>query len=669
MTAAGPMQPATSALDDLVARSRRIGADQALVVYGGGNTSAKGELVDHLGRTRRALWVKASGGDLATGDAGTYPALWIDELEPLRGRDVIDDAEMVRLVQRALVDPMAPRPSIETLLHAFLPASHVDHVHADAICALTVGAHGRETVREALGERFAYIEWLRPGFELARLVGDLAAYDGVVLAHHGLVTWADDSAACLARTLDAVRSAEDYVAAHASPVTEHAPAPDLAGDDLETLLLHLRGALSRTGRRVLHVDQRLRAVADREDAAELVAAGVPTGDNMLWIKPWPVLLDAPRDPSSVTAAVAAYEVHYGAYYDANRTLLEGEIPMHDPLPRAALVPGLGSITAGVSVEDAARAADVVLHAETTLARARDAFGELAPLPDAETFRFDYWPMELYKLTLGGPARPFAGTIHIVTGAASGIGRTIALELALAGASVVAADLDRQLLEELVAEAVAAGAPEPAWVAGDQSREDVVLETVRTAVRRFGGLDGVVVNAGIGVASPLEDLELARWQRGLDVNLTSAFLLTRESMRRMRRQGLGGSIVYVASKNAFAPGAGFGGYSVTKAGMVQLMRIAAMEGGPAGIRTNAVNPDAVFDNSRLWAGGLREQRAAEHGIRPEELENFYAGRNLLHRHVTTKDVANAVLFLLSEASSRTTGCVIPVDGGVAAAFPR
>ncbi|MEO5965510.1 MAG: SDR family oxidoreductase, partial [Candidatus Limnocylindrales bacterium] len=199
--------------------------------------------------------------------------------------------------------------------------------------------------------------------------------------------------------------------------------------------------------------------------------------------------------------------------------------------------------------------------------------------------------------------------------------------------------------------------------------DVVIETVRTAVTRFGGIDGVVINAGIGVAGALEDLELARWRLGLEVNLTSAFLMTREVMKRMRVQGLGGSLVYVASKNAFAPGAGFGGYSVTKAGMLQLMRIAALEGGPIGIRTNAVNPDAVFDNSRLWAGGLREQRAAEHGIRPEELEDFYASRNLLHRHVTTKDVANAVLFLLSEASSRTTGAVIPVDGGVAAAFPR
>lgn len=669
MTPATPRGSGTDPLDDLVARSRLLGANPALVVNGGGNTSAKGTFVDHLGRTRRTMWVKASGGDLATGGAAMYPALWIDELEPLRGRDAIDDAEMVMVVRRALVDPAAPRPSIETLLHAFLPASHVDHVHADAICALTNQPRGREVVREVLGERFAYLDWLRPGFQLARLVADLAAYDGVVLAHHGLVTWADDLEACLARTLDTVRAADDYLSARVRPAAASARVPNLADEDLEALLLHLRGVLSRTGRRVLQVDRRLRSVADREDAAAVVAAGVPTGDHMLWIKPWPVLLDSPRDPDAVSAAVAGYEAAYASYYEAHRALLEADIRIYDPLPRVALVPGLGSITTGVTVGDAVRAAEVAFHALATLAKARDAFGELDPLPDAETFRFDYWPMELYKLTLGDPARPFAGTIHIVTGAASGIGRTIALELAIAGASVVAADLDGDLLGALVADALAAGASEPACVAGDQSREDVVAETVRTAVRTFGGLDGVVVNAGIGVASTLEDLELARWHRGLEVNLTSAFLLTRDSMRSMRLQGLGGSIVYVASKNAFAPGAGFGGYSVGKAGMVQLMRIAALEGGPAGIRANAVNPDAVFDNSRLWAGGLREQRAAEHGVRPEELEDFYANRNLLRRRVTTKDVASSVLFLLSDASSRTTGSVIPVDGGVAAAFPR
>jgi rhamnose utilization protein RhaD (predicted bifunctional aldolase and dehydrogenase)/NAD(P)-dependent dehydrogenase (short-subunit alcohol dehydrogenase family) len=663
-TAGAPTDP----LGSLVSRSHAIGADPALVIGGGGNTSAKGELTDHLGRVRRAMWVKASGADMAVAGEAAFPALWVEELLPLRARDGLSDDEMIRLVRRSMVDPGGPRPSIETLLHAFLPYAHVDHVHADAICALTNHEHGREAVREALGERFAYVDWLRPGFTLARIVGDLAAYDGVVLAHHGLVTWAEDSDTCLRRTLDTVAAAATYLRGRAS-APPPAAVPDLPDDQLEALLLHLRGLLCRTGPRVLRVEPRLRAVADHPAAATIVAGGVASADQMLRIKPRSVLLGTPGDADAIAAAVAANEAAYAAYYAANRDRLGVELPMHDPLPRVALVPGLGAIITGANISDAARAAEVAVHAHGAAMTTFDAFGEVRPMSDPDTFGFDYWPMELYKLTLRDAARPFAGTIHVVTGAASGIGRTIALELAKAGASVIAADVDGSLLETLVAEAVAAGAAELGFVVGDQSREDVAVETVRAAVRRFGGLDGVVLNAGIGVAAPLEELELARWQRGLEVNLTSAFLLTREAMKRLRRQGIGGSLVYITSKNAFAPSAGFGGYSVSKAGMLQLMRIAALEGGPIGVRANAVNPDAVFDNSRLWAGGLREQRAAEHGIRPEELEDFYARRNLLHRRVTTHDVAHAVLFLLSEASSRTSGSVIPVDGGVAAAFPR
>ena len=266
-------------------------------------------------------------------------------------------------------------------------------------------------------------------------------------------------------------------------------------------------------------------------------------------------------------------------------------------------------------------------------------------------------------------REFAGHVFIVTGAASGIGRGIALDLAAKGASLVVADLDANGLGVLAALIVADGHAEPAVVAGDQSDPAVVMETVDSAVRTFGGLDGLVLNAGIGMTGTLDELTLEQWTSTMRINLSSAFLLTQAGMRAMRAQGRGGSLVYVASKNAFGPGAGFGAYSVSKAGMVQLMRIAAIEGGSDGIRANAVNPDAVFDNSRLWEGGLREERAAAHGIKPEELEDFYASRNLLHRRVTTSDVAQSVSFLLSDQSSRTTGCVIPVDGGVATAFPR
>lgn len=327
------------------------------------------------------------------------------------------------------------------------------------------------------------------------------------------------------------------------------------------------------------------------------------------------------------------------------------------------------MTTGGNHAEARMLADIAVHTHQVAADIADAFGRPEALPEGEVFGFDYWPMELYKLTLRPQPPRFTGHVFIVTGAASGIGLGISRYLAGLGASLVLADLDGDGLERLASELVEGRAPQPLLAIGDQSDPQVVAATIQTAIRGFGGLDGIVANAGIGVGGTLDELPVHKWEEGLRINLTSAFLLTQQAIRAMKTQGIGGSLVYVASKNAFGPGAGFGGYSVSKAGMLQLMRIAAIEAGGFGIRANAVNPDAVFDNSLLWAGGIREARAAAHGIQPEELEDFYAQRNLLKARVRSLDVAQAVAYLLSEESSRTTGAVIPVDGGVAAAFPR
>lgn len=649
-------------LEELVARSNRIGDDPSLVVYGGGNTSAKGVITDHLGREQRVMWVKGSGADMRGSVAADYPGLRLDELEALRSFDAMSDEEMTDLVARALLDPGSRRPSIETLLHAFLPYTHIDHVHADAICALTNHAEGRRVTAEALGERFAYVDWIRPGFELSRIVGELADYDGVVLAHHGLVTWGGTTEECWEATRRSVDAAAAYVSAHRIAAGPPAVDSDLDDDEIERLLLRLRG---RLGRRVLRVDERLRVVADHPRVDEIVAGGVSSADHMLRIKPRSLVV---RSADEAPAAVDAYAADYEAYVARQADLMPEGFHAHDPLPRVMLVPGLGAVTAGASISDARVLADIALHTHAVAADVVDAFGVPEPLSEKDTFEFDYWPMELYKLTLKPSPPPFAGFVAVVTGAASGIGRGVALELARLGASLVLADLDGASLEGAATDVAEVG-PAPEVVIGDQSDESVVRATVRAAVLAFGGLDGIVVNAGIGVTGTLEELSLEQWERAQRINLTSGFLLTREAMSVMRTQGAGGSLVYVASKNAFGPGAGFGAYSVSKAGMVQLMRIAALEGGPVGIRANAVNPDAVFDNSRLWDDGLREERAAAHGIRPDELEDFYAARNILKRRVTTADVAASVAFLLSDASSRTTGAVIPVDGGVAGAFPR
>jgi len=655
-----------SALQELVERSNRIGDDPSLVVYGGGNTSAKETIVDHLGRQQQVMWVKGSGADMRGSVLSDYPGLRLSELTALRDREEMSDEEMTDLVTRALLDPASRRPSIETLLHAFLPFRHIDHVHADAICSLTNHAEGRKVTMEALGEGFAYVDWLRPGFELSKIVGELGEYEGVVLAHHGLVTWAEDSDACYARTIEVVDKAREFVSANliaAGPPPRHEDVPE---DELRTLLLHLRGAVSATGHRVLRVDERLREVADHPQVEAIVAGGVSSADHMLRIKPRSVVV---RSAESSRADVDAYRDEYLAYVERNAALMPAGFGAHDPMPRVALVPGVGAITTGSSPREAEVAADIALHTHSVAATVLDAFGTPEPLSDVETFRFDYWPMELYKLSLKPAPVEFSGRIMIITGAASGIGRGIALELVARGASVVLADVDATGLDELGDLICDRGGIEPLTIAGDQSDSAVVDATVHRAIRHFGGLDGVVLNAGVGVSGTLTELTDEQWRTALGVNLTSAFALTRASMRAMQEQGLGGSLVFVASKNAFGPGAGFGAYSVSKAGMIQLMRIAALEGGKHGIRSNAINPDAVFDNSKLWEGGLREERAAAHGIAPEELEDFYASRNLLGRHVTTADVAQSAAFLLSDRSSRTTGSVLTVDGGVAGAFPR
>ena len=653
-------------LEQLVQRSNEIGDDASLVVYGGGNTSAKGVHVDHLGREQRVMWVKGSGADMRGSAASDYPALRLDDLLPLLARDDMSDEEMTDLVARALLDPGARRPSIETLLHAFLPYTHIDHVHADAICALTNHAEGPRIVAEALGDGFAYVDWMRPGFTLSKVVAELGDRDGVVLAHHGLITWGESSDECWQRTEAAVDRARAYL--DALPLRVDAPAhvPDMPEEEVERLLLRLRGAMSRTGRRVLRIDTRLRAAADHPLLSEIVAAGVSSADHMLRIKPRSVVSTS---SDTATDDIDGYVTEYSAYVEWNSDSMPEGFGMHDPMPRVVLVPGLGAVTTGGTLRDAEVAADIALHTHGVAATVADRIGTPVGLDDRETFRFDYWPMELYKLTLRPPAPDLAGFIAIVTGSASGIGRGIALELAARGASLVLADLDGAGLDEAGASIREAGGTAPVLVAGDQSDESVVEDTVRQAVRTFGGLDGAVINAGIGVTGTLEELTLDQWNAAMRINLASGFLMTRATMRVIKEQGSGGSLVYVASKNAFGPGAGFGAYSVSKAGMVQLMRIAALEGGAAGIRANAINPDAVFDNSRLWDGGLREERAAAHGIAPGDLEDFYASRNLLKRRVTTADVAATAAFLLSDASSRTTGAVIPVDGGVAGAFPR
>jgi len=392
------MSQIPKALAELVTRSQFIGADQSLVVFGGGNTSAKGEITDHLGRKKTVLWVKGSGADMMNAVAVDYPALYLEELLSLKQFEKLSDEEMTDLVGKALVDPNSRRPSIETLLHAFLPSKHIDHVHADSICALTNHPAGKKAVHEALGERFAYVDWIRPGFELSKQSSQFADMQGIVLAHHGLIVWDEDSDKCKAKTVEAVASANKYLdSLSVKPAAkfEHAGPSD---EELNSLLLALRGKLSKKTKRVLTMDNRLEELSTRKDLPALIEAGASSADHMLRIRPWSVALPKDANPENSVPEIDKFVDKYTKYFEANKSLLPSGYSMHDPDPRVLLLPGVGSITSGESRKEGKMLADIAFHTHSVAGRVLDCFGNADTIGDAEVFGFDYWPMELYKLS-------------------------------------------------------------------------------------------------------------------------------------------------------------------------------------------------------------------------------------------------------------------------------
>jgi rhamnose utilization protein RhaD (predicted bifunctional aldolase and dehydrogenase) len=490
------------ALEELVSRSQFIGADQSLVVFGGGNTSAKGEITDHLGRKRTVLWVKGSGADMTNAVAVDYPALYLEELLSLKQFEKLSDEEMTDLVGKALVDPNSRRPSIETLLHAFLPSKHIDHVHADSICALTNHKGGKKAVQEALGDGFAYVDWIRPGFELSKFSSQFADMEGIVLAHHGLIVWDENSDVCKDKTMNAVNKANKYLdslAVKPAAKFDHVGPSD---QELNDLLLALRGKLSKKTRRVLTVDNRLQEISKRKDLPAIAEAGSSSADHMLRIRPWSAVLPEKADPANSISVIDKYVERYKKYFEENKSLLPAGYSMHDPDPRVVLLPGIGSITTGSSKNEGKMLADIAFHTHSVAGRVIDAFGAADTIGDSEVFGFDYWPMELYKLSSKPKPQKFAGHVFVVTGAGSGIGRGIALELASQGASLVLADLGEEGLKETEKLISANKGLKPEFVVGDQTKESVVVETINSAIKNFGGFDGVVMSAGIGVSDSL-----------------------------------------------------------------------------------------------------------------------------------------------------------------------
>jgi rhamnulose-1-phosphate aldolase/alcohol dehydrogenase len=674
---------ATTTLDEVLLASHLLGANRALANFGGGNTSAKGTATDHVGREVPAIWVKGSGSDLATISASDFTPLRLEEILPLLARPEMSDEEMVAHLARCQLDPSAPRSSIETLLHAFIPAAHVHHTHPDAINALACARDGRDLIAECFGDTAAWIEYIRPGFSLAKQVGEaVRAYPGLrlmVLAKHGLVVWGDTAREAYEQTVAVCNQAAELANRRSEHVRRFGgPAGSGGGLDADARAARLaqvapalRGAVSSARAKVLLVDvsEPVCELVDSVEGAEIATVGAACPDHLVHTKRLPMWVpyDPARDSieelqSRVSAGAAGYRQRYQAYFE--RHAGDDDV-MADPDPRVVLIENVGMVAVGQTPK-AARISRDLYHRAIEVMAGAGAVSEFVSLTAPESFAVEYWPLELYKLSLAPAPGELQGKVALVTGAAGGIGRAVLHALTGAGASVVAFDIDGDGAADAVAEMGDAGIS----VGGDVTSEAAVAAAFAAAVETFGGLDIVISNAGIASSAPIAETTLAEWERNQSVLGTGYFLVAREAFRVMEAQGRGGSIVFVASKNALVAGPNASAYSSAKAAELHLARCLAAEGGAAGIRVNTVNPDAVLQGSRIWDSSWRAERADAYGIAPDELEEHYRRRTTLGVNVLPSDIAEAVLHFASSArSGKSTGNLLNVDGGVTAAFPR
>jgi rhamnulose-1-phosphate aldolase/alcohol dehydrogenase len=667
-------------LAQLTYASNRLGADRSVSNFGGGNTSVKTRDVDHLGRESEVLWVKGSGCDLATMRPRDFTGLRLGEILPLFERSSMSDEEMVAYLARCQVTPDQPRASIETLLHAFVPHPHVHHTHPDAINMICGAANGEQLARECFGDEAAWIPYVRPGFTLARQVGEAVRNDGrvryVLLAKHGLVASGKTAEEAYESTIEAINRAAELVSAVARGPRFGGRAvepPDRERREslLAEVLPAIRGAVSSERPKILQVDTSdiaLEFVASR-DAAALSQVGAACPDHLVHTKRLPMWVDF--DPAREDAEVliervrsvaATFRDDYRGYVEEFAS--EGEVS-HDPDPRVVLIAGLGLVTVGANLKGACLARDLYHRAMRVMGGAA-ALGGFVSLTAEESYAIEYWPLELYKLSLARAPGALEGRVAFITGGAGGIGRAVAAAMARDGACIVAADIDAQGATAAAEEFGDAGVA----VTVDVTQERAVQAAYRDAALAFGGVDIVVSNAGLASSAPIAETTAEMWDLNHSVLARGYFLVAREAFRLLQRQSTGGSVIFVASKNAIVAGPNAAAYSSAKAAELHLARCLAEEGGPHGIRVNTVNPDAVLQGSRIWGSSWRQERADAYGIEPEALEEHYRKRTTLKVSIGPEDIAEAVLFFASpDRSSKTTGNMLNVDGGVPAAYPR
>lgn len=676
----------------LVYRSNLLGADLRLTNYGGGNTSCKAIAKDPLtGNEVEVMWVKGSGGDLGTMKRNGLAALYVDRLRSLKNiyRGIQFEDEMVELFNHCIYDLASKAPSIDTPLHGFLPFKHIDHLHPDAAIAIAAAKDGKKITQELFKGKIGWVEWQKPGFDLGlqlkACLDENPGIRGIMLGSHGLFTWGDTAYESYMNTLEVIEICAQYLEDHygkKGPVFGGAKITSLEKTDrlnkAATLAPILRGFCSSQMKMIGHFtdDDRVLQFINSNDLDRLAPLGTSCPDHFLRTKISPLVLNlSPQedltDSNAVKEKIAplfeAYRQMYANYYESCKHANSPAI--RDANPVIILYPGVGMFSFAKDKQTARVAAEFYTNAINVM-RGAEAISEYTSLPRQEAFNIEYWLLEEAKLQRMPKPKALSGRVVLVTGSAGGIGKAIAKKFADEGASVVLNDNNADRLEEAKKEFNALYGKD-GFTADilDVTNVATIQQTLNTAALFFGGVDIIVNNAGLSISKTIEDHTEKDWDLLYDVLVKGQFLVTQKSLEIMRKQGFGGDVLNIVSKNALVSGPNNAGYGSAKSAQLHLSRLNAAELGADKIRVNVINPDAVISGSNIWSGGWAEGRAKAYGITVEELPAFYAKRNLLHAIIEPSDIANACFAFVGGLLNKSTGNVLNVDGGVAAGFLR
>jgi rhamnulose-1-phosphate aldolase/alcohol dehydrogenase len=676
----------------LIYRSNLLGADLRLTNYGGGNTSCKAMAKNPLtGEATEIMWVKGSGGDIGTLKRSGLAALYMDRLLALKSvyRGLEHEDEMVELFNHCIYDLASKAPSIDTPLHAFLPFKHIDHLHPDAAIAIAAAKDGKKITQELFNGTIGWVEWQRPGFDLGlklrKCLDENPGIRGIMLGSHGLFTWGDTAYESYVNTLEVIERCAQYLEDNYGkkrPVFGGAKIESAAADkrsaQASALAPILRGFCSSHVRMVGHFtdDERVLQFINSNDLDRLAPMGTSCPDHFLRTKISPLVLpltpdqdlsDSKAIKEVLAPAFEQYRKMYGEYYE--RCKHPNSPAMRDPNPVVLLYPGIGMFTFSKDKQTARVAAEFYINAINVM-KGAEAVSSYTSLPRQEAFNIEYWLLEEAKLQRMPKPKPLSGRIALITGSAGGIGKAVARRLVDEGACVVLNDNDPQRLKEAEEEFNKLYGKDAFCTALlDVTNASQIGAAFDTAARFFGGVDIIVNNAGLSISKPLDEHTEKDWDILYDVLVKGQFLITQAGVNVMRKQGTGGDVINIVSKNALVSGPNNAGYGSAKAAQLHLSRLNAAELGADKIRVNVINPDAVIADSKIWAGAWAEGRAKAYGVKVEELPAYYAKRTLLNEIILPGDIANACFALVGGLLNKSTGNVINVDGGVAAGFVR